>query len=290
MAAAAATQQQLQQALGAKDREVKALSEQVAQLSAACRDNKKNLAAAEAEGAAVKQHLAALQQRYAQLQAKYDWVETESAAAVEGYRTEQRKMKLQLADMAAAVSAAEAAARRVQRDEAALLQAMAHLSQQYGDDHQQLQVVRERLTAAEASVSEKQGLLYLLDQAMTEQREILLDRVYAAETRADRAQNKVLEAKLKFDDLMRRLKADFIKFNDECLAKVQQARQQAAADKAALSEQVAQLQHRLEQQDLSCDGSITLQPVSGVEPVTTVEPVSGKRSGKGLRWLLQAVR
>jgi chromosome segregation ATPase len=292
MAAAAATQQQLQQALGAKDREVRALSEQLAQLSAAFRDNKKIVVAAEAEGAATKQHLAALQQQHEQLQAKYACIKTESAAAAQHFQTEQQQVKQQLADMAAAVTAADAATRRVQRDEAALLQAMAHLAQQHAEGRQQLPVVREQLKAAEAEVNKQKGLVAFLDHGMNQEREHLLGLVRAAESRLASAETQALTYKVAvkrmrdaWDECIDELEADCDKLKAELKQQLMEVVEQAAADKAELEGQVALLRSRLQLvNDVGSGAAATPSPVDAIKPQ------EAKRRGMGLKLLWQSIR
>jgi chromosome segregation ATPase len=281
------TQQQMWTEVGIERQKVRLQGARMAQLQSADRRNRNALRAAEAQCDALAQRLAAVQQQHEQLQGDYARIQLmmkttaeEVAATTKHCQEELQQSKQRMADMAAAVAAADAARRAAQRDEAAVLQAMAHVSLQLAEDQRQLKVVRQLLSAATARADMAEGQVTFIDTAMTEQRQILLARVHAAETQTARAQTKVLEIRLKFDDLIERLEADCIKYKASCAAEVEQA----AADKAQLSEQVAQLRSRLEQQVQGTDTTLILQPVSGAEEQRT------KKGRKGLRWLWQAAR
>jgi chromosome segregation ATPase len=290
MAAAAATQQQLQQALGTKEREVKALSGQVAQLSAALVDSKQTLAAAEAQGAASKQQLAALKQQHKQLQADHARMQKEAAAAAKRCQKEQQQMKQQVADMAAAMAAAEAATRRTQRDEAALLQAMAHLAQQHAEDRQQLQVLQERLPVVEAEAKHNYGLSCWYKHGVRETHERLLGLVVAAERKLIGAETQVLTYKVALDNMLKEwdiamdeIDADVDKIRAQHRQQLEEVQQKAAADRAELEGQVAQLRGRL---------AVVEDGVGDVAtpPEPAIKQQGAKRRGLGLHLLWRNVR
>jgi chromosome segregation ATPase len=293
VAAAAATQQQLQQALGAKEREVKALSGQVAQLSAALAQNKQTLAAAGAQGAAFKQQLVALNQQHKQLQADHARIQREAAAAAACCQTEQQQMKQQVADMAAAVAAADAARCRTQRDEAAVLQAMAHLAQQHAEDRQQLQTLQEQLPAAVERAIKAEGLAEWFKLGVTETHGRMLGLVMAAEQRASRAEARVAplrvainNMKKAWDEGLDEIEADWQKCSSKYKAQLAQMQQQAAADKAALEGMAGEVARLRQCLGLVGDANQVTNMV--LEPA--LKQQGSRRGGIGLKLLWQNIR
>jgi chromosome segregation ATPase len=198
----------------------------------------------------------AIQQQAQELQQARD----DLAAAAERCQAEQQQMKQQVADMAAAVAAADAARRRALQDEAAMLQAMAHLVQQQEKHQLKFQADKEQLkgelTAALEKASSNQTWADKLQDKVVS---VLQKNKQLAEKTADALQE-ALHAECNMSKMqleMRDMTARWDQYTSDTEQRVgfitarhqlecEEIKRQAAADQAVLAGQVAQLELLLE--------------------------------------------
>jgi hypothetical protein len=197
-----------------------------------------------------------------------------------------------MADMAAAVAAADAARRAAQRDEAAVLQAMAHVSQQHAEDQCMLKAVRALLAKAETRAKIAEGLVALMDDGINQERVYLMGLVRAAESKLSGAETQALTYKVavknmlrEYDKVVDEVEVKFKNMKAKHRQQLEEVQQQAAADKAQLEGQVAQLRGRLGLvEDGVGDAAASPQPAAAVKQQGT------KRRGLGLHLLWKTVR
>jgi chromosome segregation ATPase len=157
--------------------------------------------AAEARESTTNQQLAGLHQRHQRLQQDALHLQQlcqstleDAAASAERHQTEEQQMKQQLADMAAAVGAADAARRTAQRDGAAVLQAMAHITLQRDTASRDIQNLNQHLAAAQAEAAEANLLLAAAREELAAAPEVLRQKAEEAEQKAAQAEQRAAVA------------------------------------------------------------------------------------------------
>jgi chromosome segregation ATPase len=285
--------EQLQQALDARGRKVVVLSGLVTQLSSTCINHKAAVAAAEVQIAALKKSYTELRKQHGQLLQEYLRVQHEEglAAVVEGYKTEQQQMTQQLADMAAAVAAADAARRSAQRDEAAVLQAMAHTAMQRDSATREVTNLQDQLAAAQAEIDKAVAMAAAAKEELAAAPAMLRQKAAEAEQKAAAAEQKAavaealkVRAEIACNDLQARYKRKVDEINP-ILVGYQHEALEALKVKGQLVSEVAHLRRALQLQQNQQTGPV-------MQKGTADDAQDGEGEGHKRRrmpWLLRLV-
>jgi hypothetical protein len=233
---------------------IQQLTADTKELQAALAAAEQRAAAAEARESTTQQQLAALQAQHQQRQQDASHLEQlcrrtleDAAAGAERHHSEQQRLQQQLADMAAAVGAADAARRAAQRDEAAVLQAMAHITMQRDTASMEVQTLNQQLAATQAEAGESKLLLAAAREELAAAPEKLRQqaaeaeqRAVAAEQRAAVAEALKVRAEIACNDLQARYKRKVEEINP-ILVSYQDQALQALKVKGQLVSEVAHL-------------------------------------------------
>jgi fused signal recognition particle receptor len=180
----------------------------IQQLTADTKELQVALAAAEQRAAAAEAHEFTTQQQLAALQAQHQRLQQDAshlkqlcrrtledaAGSAERHHSEQQRLQQQLADMAAAVGAADAARRAAQRDEAAVLQAVAHITMQRDTASMEVQTLKQQLAATLPEADEAKLLLAAASKELAAAPELLRQQAAHAEQRAVAAEQRAAVA------------------------------------------------------------------------------------------------
>jgi hypothetical protein len=276
-------QQQQQQALYASDSKACGLLRMAVQLSVASKENKVSLAAAEARAsaaeaqcAASQQQLAGLRQQNRRLQADVKTSQRQlqtildQTDSIARWKAEQQQHKEKLA-------AAEAATRRAQLNESAMLQAMAHLSNQ-------LEASRKDTSRARGQVAKGRKQV----AAVTAENEALHNKAANAQLAQAATAGQLADAQRRNHELRAWFRQKWVDIKP-ALDQMKEEEQQAAAIKGQLLVQVAQLRRQL--QLTGADSSSDLLQPAAIPRVRSkdvpVHPIDVSSEGKGcrLRWM-----
>jgi hypothetical protein len=265
-AALAAVQEELlmaQEGLESSKWQVRALSRQVKELSAARVKQDRALAAAEAAAHTLQQQNQRLQHMkedmVLQLTAARNQARTAVAAAAEQFSQDRRQLLEQAAAAAQAAAKARAGWQAACRDEAAVLVVVQRLTVQQMMDQTELKQVKEQLEAAEAHASE--AVKELTDskqqlEAANAANEKLQQAADLADARRAVAQNEARDRRAQTERVLSKLVQQ-----EQDHARQQQELRRAATERAGLMEQLIKAEKHILQQQQRGAYQGSLQPV-----------------------------